>query len=138
MIIALVSDIHSNVVALEAALETMPVYDQLWCMGDTIGYGPEPNECLRYMRGLGTHVLTGNHDLGCIGEVSLVDFNDLARLANEWNGAQLLPELRAYLQGLPPKLEVEPDATLAHASPRDPIWEYIDSAETARSNLAHF
>src|SRR3712207_774876 len=104
MRIAIVSDIHSNLVALEAVLEALPPHDQLWCLGDTIGYGPRPNECLDYMRSLGAHVLTGNHDLGCIGAVSLVDFNDVARISNEWNGRQLRPELRDYLHGRPANL----------------------------------
>ena len=138
MQIVLLSDIHSNLVALEAVLEALPLYDQLWCMGDTIGYGPRPNECLALMRDLGTYVLTGNHDLACLGEVSLQDFNWLARKANEWNNHQLQPDLRAYLHERPAKVTVEPDATLAHASPRDPIWEYILDVATARANLTHF
>ena len=138
MKIALVSDIHSNLVALEAVLEVLPLYDQLWCLGDTIGYGPRPNECLQYMRDLGTYVLTGNHDLASLGEISLEDFNPFARRANEWNNHQLQPELRAYLHERPAKLAVEPDVTLAHASPRDPIWEYIQDAGTGRANLEHF
>lgn len=137
MLIALVSDIHANLMALEAVLEQLPPYDQLWCLGDTIGYGPRPNECLQYMRDLATYTLTGNHDLGCLGKVSLADFNDVARIANEWTGQQLLPALRAFLDACPPKLLVEPNTTLAHASPRDPIWEYIDTLDTARANVAH-
>jgi diadenosine tetraphosphatase ApaH/serine/threonine PP2A family protein phosphatase len=138
MRIALISDIHSNLVALEAVLEVLPAYDQLWCLGDTIGYGPRPNECLVHMRDRGTYVLTGNHDLACLGEVSLVDFNSLARTANEWNNRQLLPELRAYLQARPATLTIDQEATLAHASPRDPIWEYILDAETAYENMRFF
>ena len=138
MQIALVSDIHSNLVALEAVLEALPAYDQLWCLGDTIGYGPRPNECLQYMQDLGTYVLTGNHDLACLGQVSLEDFNSLARRANEWNSRQLLPDLRIYLHERPAKMTVEPDVTLAHASPRDPIWEYIQDVETALENVPHF
>ncbi len=138
MLIALVSDIHANVVALEAVLEQLPQYDQLWCLGDTIGYGPRPNECLQYMRDLATYTLTGNHDLGCLGKVSLADFNDVARVANNWNGQQLLPELRTFLDACPSKLLVKPDTTLAHASPRDPVWEYVDTVAVARTNIAHF
>jgi diadenosine tetraphosphatase ApaH/serine/threonine PP2A family protein phosphatase len=138
MRIALVSDIHSNLVALETVLGVLPAYDQLWCLGDTIGYGPRPNECLAHMRERGTFVLTGNHDLACLGEVSLADFNALARTANEWNNRQLLPELRAYLHERPATLRVKPDATLAHASPRDPIWEYILDVETALDNLRFY
>lgn len=138
MQIALISDIHSNQVALEAILDTLPPYDQLWCLGDTIGYGPRPNECLAHMRDLGTFVLTGNHDLASLGEVSLADFNSLARQANQWNNRQLQPELRAYLRERPATVTTDQDATLAHASPRDPIWEYILDVETAIKNLEHF
>ena len=138
MLIAIVSDIHANQVALEAVLEALPVYDQLWCLGDTIGYGPRPNECLDYMRALGTYVLTGNHDLACLGAVSLADFNEDARRANRWNGRQLRPDVRQYLQERPATLTTEQDVTLAHASPRDPIWEYIDAVPVARANFAHF
>lgn len=138
MLIAIVSDIHSNLIALEAVLEQLPPYDQLWCLGDTIGYGPQPNECLQYMRDLATYTLTGNHDLGCLGKVSLVDFNDIARIANEWNGSQLSPDLRAYLDTRLSTLTTEDGTTLAHASPRDPVWEYIDTLDIAQTNLNFF
>ena len=138
MQIALVSDVHSNLVALDTVLDALPDHDQLWCLGDTIGYGARPNECLAHMRDLATHALTGNHDLACLGEVSLADFNALARQANEWNNRQLLPDLRAYLQARPAKLTAEPSVTLAHASPRDPIWEYILDVGTALDNLHYF
>jgi diadenosine tetraphosphatase ApaH/serine/threonine PP2A family protein phosphatase len=137
MRIVLVSDIHSNAVALDAVLAALPPYDELWCLGDTIGYGPEPNRCLEQMRRLARHALTGNHDLASLGLVSLADFNALARTANQWNNEQLEPDLRAYLQELPASLPL-PEVTLAHASPRDPIWEYILDSETATANLDHF
>ena len=114
MRIALVSDIHSNLVALETVLQALPAHDQLWCLGDTIGYGPRPNECLPYMRERATNVLTGNHDLACLGEVSLVDFNAMARTANQWNNRQLLPELRAYLHERPATLTVAPSTQRWH------------------------
>jgi diadenosine tetraphosphatase ApaH/serine/threonine PP2A family protein phosphatase len=138
MRIVLVSDIHSNAVALGAVLAALPPYDELWCLGDTIGYGPEPNICLEQMQTLAKYALTGNHDLACLGLVSLADFNALARTANQWNNAQLEPGPRAYLEALPEKLPLPPAATLAHASPRDPIWEYILDPETAEANLKHF
>ena len=138
MVIVLVSDIHSNVVALEAVLEQLPAYDQLWCLGDTIGYGPRPNECLEYMQGLGAYVLTGNHDLACLGVISTVIFNDEARIANEWNGEQLQPALRAFLQDREAMLTTEQGTVLAHASPRDPVWEYIDSVQIATDNFKQF
>ncbi len=138
MRIALISDVHSNYVAVEAVLAALPPHDQLWCLGDTIGYGPRPNECLAAVQERATHVLTGNHDLASLGAISLADFNSLARQANEWNNRQLKPELRAYLHERPATIVVEPDVTLAHASPRDPIWEYILDVETALDNLQHF
>jgi diadenosine tetraphosphatase ApaH/serine/threonine PP2A family protein phosphatase len=137
MQIALVSDIHSNFVALEAVLEALPPYDELWCLGDTIGYGPRPNECLAAVRDRATHVLTGNHDLASLGEISLDNFNSLARDANLWNNEQLKPDLRTYLRERRGLL-VANDTTLAHASPRDPIWEYILDVDTALDNLEHF
>lgn len=138
MRIVLVSDIHSNAVALDAVLAALPPHDELWCLGDTIGYGPEPNRCLTVMRDRARYALTGNHDLASLGLVSLADFNALARTANQWNNAQLEPDLRAYLQALPARLDVSADATLAHASPRDPVWEYILDPATAKANLSHF
>jgi diadenosine tetraphosphatase ApaH/serine/threonine PP2A family protein phosphatase len=138
MRIVLVSDIHSNAVALQAVRAALPIYHELWCLGDTIGYGPEPNECVDQVRALAKHVLTGNHDLASLGLVSLVDFNALARAANLWNNEQLKPEQRAFMQDLPAHLPLPPQVTLAHASPRDPIWEYILDPETARMNLRYF
>jgi diadenosine tetraphosphatase ApaH/serine/threonine PP2A family protein phosphatase len=138
MRIVLVSDIPSNAVALAAVMAALPAYDELWCLGDTIGYGPEPNICLQQMQSQAKYALTGNHDLASLGLVSLADFNALARTANQWNNKQLEPELRAYLQALPARLPVPPEVTLAHASPRDPVWEYILDAETANMNLKHF
>lgn len=138
MRVALVSDIHSNLIALETVLDALPPHDQLWCLGDTIGYGPRPNECLAHMRELTQHALTGNHDLACLGEVSLADFNALARRANEWNNRQLQFDLRKYLHARPAKLDIDRQVTLAHASPRDPIWEYILDLDTAIENLDYF
>lgn len=135
MLIVLVSDIHSNSVALEAVLEQLPLHDQLWCLGDIIGYGPRPNECVDYIRGLGTHVLIGNHDLACLGQIATDDFNDEARIANEWNGGQLQPASRAFLESCAATLTTEQGTVLAHASPRDPVWEYVDKVEIATANF---
>ena len=135
MLIVLVSDIHSNLVALEAVLEQLPLYDHLWCLGDTIGYGPRPNECVDYMRGLGTHLLIGNHDLACLGQLSTADFNDAARIANDWTGQQLLAASRAVLQQCAATLTTAQGTLLAHASPRDPVWEYVDRVEVATANF---
>lgn len=138
MRIAILSDIHSNLVALEAVLAAIGSCDALWCLGDTIGYGPRPNECVALMRQHATIAITGNHDLACLGKIDLHDFNPDARKANLWNGSQLLPEHRAWLEGLPPKHAVDSRFTLAHGSPRQPIWEYLLSTEQASANFDLF
>ncbi|GAC1539340.1 MAG: metallophosphoesterase family protein [Herpetosiphon sp.] len=134
MRILILSDVHSNLAALEAVLAAAPQHDELWCLGDTIGYGPQPNECCTLIAQLATWTLTGNHDLACLGAISLADFNHVARIANEWNGLQLDPTAREWLTQRPTIAEA-PGALLAHASPRDPIWEYVVDAETAQANL---
>lgn len=137
MRIVLLSDIHSNETAMRAVLDALPAHDYVWCLGDTIGYGPNPNECLVEMCQRAQHVLTGNHDLASLGEISLATFNPLARAANEWNNKQLEDDLRAYLKERPARIDL-PEATLVHASPRDPVWEYVLDEKTAFENLAHF
>ncbi len=137
MRVVLLSDIHSNESAMRAVLDALPAHDHVWCLGDTIGYGPNPNECLAEMRERAQHVLTGNHDLASLGEISLATFNPLARRANEWNNEQLDDDLRAYLKARPARIDL-PEATLAHASPRDSVWEYVLDEVAAKENLAHF
>src|ERR1700761_170391 len=100
MRVLIVSDIHSNLVALEAVLDAAGLYDALWCLGDTIGYGPRPNECIAAMIDHSDVAINGNHDLACLGKVDLTDFNPEARRANIWNGEQLTEEHRAWLGNL--------------------------------------
>lgn len=138
MRIVVVSDIHSNLVALETVLADAGSFDQLWCLGDTIGYGPRPNECVALMRQHAAVAITGNHDLACLGKIDLRDFNPDARKANIWNGQQLADDNRAWLEGLPPAAPVDARFTLAHGSPREPIWEYLLSPEQASANFELF
>ncbi len=138
MRIAVVSDIHSNLVALETVLAAAGTYDELWCLGDTIGYGPRPNECVALMRQHAKYVITGNHDLACLGKIDLRDFNPDARKANIWNGEQLLDEHRAWMEQLEPAHTVDERFLLAHGSPREPIWEYLLAPEQALANFALF
>jgi diadenosine tetraphosphatase ApaH/serine/threonine PP2A family protein phosphatase len=138
MRIAIVSDIHANVVALEYVLDAIGDFDQLWNLGDTIGYGPRPNESMALMRRYATHMIAGNHDLACLGKVPLDDFNTDARRANTWNGAQLFAEHRAYFEQLLPATAVDDRFYLAHGSPRDPVWEYLLSREQAEANFLCF
>ncbi|WP_298821062.1 metallophosphoesterase family protein [Chloroflexus sp.] len=138
MRIVILSDIHSNIVALETVLTDAGSFDALWCLGDTIGYGPAPNECIELMRQHATVALTGNHDLACLGKISLNDFNPDARRANLWNGAQLTPANREWMLPLQPAQTVDQHYHLAHGSPREPIWEYLLMPSQALANLDWF
>jgi predicted phosphodiesterase len=137
MRILVVSDIHSNYVALETVLAIAGSYDQLWNLGDTIGYGPRPNECVAAVQHASV-MIAGNHDLACLGKVDLSDFNPDARIANVWNGKQLEPDHRALLEALPPERNVSERFRVVHGSPREPVWEYLLTAEQARDNFAQF
>lgn len=138
MRILILSDIHANQVALDAVFAAAGRYDALWCLGDTIGYGPDPNECASTIKSHADIVINGNHDLACIGEVDLDDFNPDARTANIWNGEQLRPEYHEWLKGLNPMEQIDEYFTIAHASPREPVWEYLLSAEQAEENSTFF
>jgi diadenosine tetraphosphatase ApaH/serine/threonine PP2A family protein phosphatase len=138
MRIVIVSDIHSNLVATEAVLAAAGYYDALWCLGDTIGYGPRPNECIGLMRDRAAVAITGNHDLACLGKIDLRDFNPDARKANIWNGEQLTPENRDWIEPLPPSVEVDSRFMVAHGSPLEPIWEYLLTHEQAETNFTAF
>ncbi|MBV9279260.1 MAG: metallophosphoesterase, partial [Chloroflexi bacterium] len=119
------TDIHANLEALEAVLADAGEYEAVLCLGDLVGYGPNPNECVDCVRELAELTcLAGNHDWAAIGKLDLSSFNAEARKAAEWTQAKLRPDVLTYLKGLPAKLEREGYA-LAHGSPRDPIWEYL-------------
>ena len=137
MRILIISDVHSNHVALETVLAVSGAHDQLWNLGDTIGYGPRPNECVALTRHASV-LIAGNHDLASLGRVNLNDFNPDARTANIWNGEQLTPENRALLDALPPRRDIDERFLAVHASPREPIWEYLLTLDQARENFAHF
>lgn len=137
MRILIVSDIHANVVALETVLNDAGSFDRLWCLGDTIGYGPRPNECIALMQ-QAEYAISGNHDLACINKLDLEDFNPDARTANEWNGRQLTPANYAWLERLyvrNERLEYYPAFALAHGSPREPVWEYLLTVDQAIANF---
>lgn len=134
----IISDIHSNLVALDAVLAAIGEVDAIWNLGDTIGYGPKPRECLDKMVGLAANpVLVGNHDLACIGEVDIGEFNPVAQIASRWTTLQLDLDHRTYLAELP-AITVVGTVTLAHGSPRSPVWEYVTSPAVATANFAFF
>ena len=138
MKILLFSDIHANLAALEAVLADAGEWDTVWNLGDTVGYGPKPRECLDKMVDLFANpVLVGNHDLACIGEVDVSEFNPVAQLAARWTSLQLGMDHRAYLNALP-AVTISGAYTLAHGSPRSPVWEYVTTPQIAAENFAFF
>ncbi len=138
MRILVISDIHANLVALEAVIDAAGEVDAIWNLGDTVGYGPKPGECIDRVIELGAHPsLAGNHDWAAIGRLQLDEFNPVARFATYWTKSKLTNEQIAYLEGLPDKI-LEDEWMLVHASPRHPIWEYVYSAKVARENFMLF
>jgi diadenosine tetraphosphatase ApaH/serine/threonine PP2A family protein phosphatase len=136
--VLVISDVHANFVALEAVLKDAGEVDAVWNLGDTVGYGPRPRESLDKMVDLFANpVLVGNHDLACIGEVDISEFNPVAQMAARWTSLQLGMDHRAYLNSLP-ALTTESAYTLAHGSPRSPVWEYVTSPQIATENFAFF
>lgn len=138
MKVLLLSDIHANLSALDAVLEDAGEWDALWNLGDTVGYGPRPRECLDKMVDLYANpVLVGNHDLACIGEVDISEFNPVAQMAARWTSLQLGMDHRAYLNALP-AVTISGAYTLAHGSPRSPVWEYVTTPQNATENFEFF
>ena len=138
MNILIISDIHANLLALEAVLKAAPDYDAVWCLGDLVGYGPNPNECVERVRALpGLLCLVGNHDKAVLGEIPLEVFNHDARAAIRWTQGAATPETLDYLSSLKPADQRRP-YTLAHASPRQPVWEYILDCFIAEANFPYF
>jgi diadenosine tetraphosphatase ApaH/serine/threonine PP2A family protein phosphatase len=137
--ILVISDIHANITALEAVLTDAGKVDETWCLGDVIGYGPDPNECIERIRSLPKLTcLMGNHDYAAAGEESLEVFNSDARRALLWQRDALSEEGKSFLRDLPTETVVRGNVSLAHGSPRDPIWEYIMNTLVARINLTFF
>jgi len=137
---AIIADIHANLAALMAVLSDIYKKEEigeLWCLGDIVGYGPDPHQCIELLRRTNHICVAGNHDLAAIGEINTSDFNPDAAAACEWTAKQLTAQDRVYLNDLPLVIERD-DFTLAHGSPRQPIWEYILSISTARENFAYF
>jgi predicted phosphodiesterase len=124
--VAVISDIHANRQALEATLESVAESDaaELWCLGDLVGYGADPDACVELTREHAAVCLAGNHDLAVTGELPLDEFSRGAMLAAQWTQEVIAPENLAFLEGLKPHAR-EGSVGLYHASPRDPVWEYV-------------
>jgi diadenosine tetraphosphatase ApaH/serine/threonine PP2A family protein phosphatase len=137
MRIAIISDIHGNLPALEAVQADWVAVDAVWCLGDVVGYGAEPNECVERLQALAAVGIAGNHDWAAIGRIDLQNFNHAAAAAAAWTARSLTPAARAYLEALPTRLD-EGEFTLTHGSPREPIEEYLLTVGQAEANFAYF
>ncbi|MBN1316433.1 MAG: metallophosphoesterase family protein [Anaerolineales bacterium] len=137
MRILVVSDIHANLMALEAVIDDAGEFDRVWCLGDVVGYGPDPNDCVNLLRKYDLLCLAGNHDWAALGKLDLTTFNADARDAVTWTQRMLAPAVRDFLESLPSYLEIN-EFTLAHASPRQPLWEYILDPLIAAINFNFF
>jgi diadenosine tetraphosphatase ApaH/serine/threonine PP2A family protein phosphatase len=131
-----ISDIHSNRPALEAVLEAVGETgaDELWCLGDLVGYGADPDRCTELVRERCDFSLSGNHDLAVLGEIDVSTFSETAATAVEWTQGVATEETLAYLRELSPQ-GGRGGFGLFHASPRDPVWEYVLSLDQAEAGL---
>ena len=129
MLVAIVSDIHGNRHAFEAVLDAIEASDceEMWCLGDLVGYGADPDACVALARQHAAISLAGNHDMGVRGDLPLEQFSRGAALAAQWTQETITEETREYLNMLEP-LNLEEKIGLYHASPRDPVWDYVLSA----------
>ncbi len=135
MRVAVLSDIHSNLVALDAVLAHAGTVDAVWHLGDVVGYGPDPDGVVARLIEVGAIGVRGNHDAASLGGPEIEWFNPEARAAAEWTRDNIDPATRAWLSGLPERHRID-RMTLVHGSPRDPIREYVSSAGIALENLA--
>jgi diadenosine tetraphosphatase ApaH/serine/threonine PP2A family protein phosphatase len=135
---AVISDVHANGAALAAVLTAIDEegVDELWCLGDTVGYGPDPNETTAVVAARADVALVGNHDLVALGtaEVSVAEFNPDAAAAARWTQAALEDPARSFLSSLAPQAHRD-GVDLFHASAVDPVWDYVLSLEDARRSL---
>jgi len=136
MRVAVISDIHANLHALEAVLAALDeeAPDAVWCLGDVVGYGPRPNRCCSAVAARADVSLCGNHDLGVLGAIDLDEFSPEAAAAALWTREVLSADARSYLEDLEPLARTD-GVELFHASPRDPVWEYVLSGEAALDAL---
>lgn len=137
---ALLADIHANLNAFKAVLDDIKHrggVEELWCLGDIVGYGPNPRQCIELLRQQKNICVAGNHDLGAIGKMPFADFNPDGAYVCRWTAQQLSSEDIEYLESLPFVIEKD-DFTLVHGSPREHIGEYLISKGSARENFSYF
>ncbi len=138
MRVLVISDIHANLTALETVIKEAGNVDAVWCLGDLVGYGPDPNECVETIRQLpNLTCIVGNHDAAALKQIDIDTFNPEARSALVWTRNTLSSVNKVFLTNLV-DLVVWENVTLAHGSPRQPIWEYILDVRTATQNFDFF
>ncbi len=134
MRVAVLSDVHANLHALESVLAQVDAgrFDAVWCLGDLVGYGPKPNECVALLQERAAICLAGNHDLVVLGKIPIETFGGEAGAAARWTQTVLDEPARVFLDTLQPQA-VAPGVELVHGSPRDPVWEYVLTDAAAAS-----
>lgn len=136
MRIAAITDVHANLPALEAVLGAIDAagIEEIWCLGDVVGYGAEPDACADLVRERCELCLVGNHDLAVLGALDVASFSEVAAIAVEWTRENVAERTVEFLRELEPSGE-RLDVGLFHASPRDPVWEYVLSPEQAEAGM---
>lgn len=138
MKVLVISDIHANLTALESVLNDAGDFTSVWCLGDLVGYGPDPNECIELVASLpNLTCILGNHDAATLKLIDVGSFNPEARAGILWTQENLNPANSEFLQELPERAVMD-HITLVHGSPRQPIWEYLLDTRTATTNFDHF
>lgn len=134
---AIFADIHANLIAFKTVLndiEKQGGFDEIWCLGDIVGYGPEPHKCLELLKKFDFKYVVGNHDWAVSGRIDMYDFNPDAAIACEWTMGQLHKNEIEFLDERP-EVITEGDFTLTHGSPLAPVWEYLVSEQVAAENF---
>ncbi|MCS6908483.1 MAG: metallophosphoesterase family protein [Anaerolineales bacterium] len=138
MRILVISDVHANLTALEEVLADAGEVDGVWCLGDLVGYGPDPNECIERIRRLpNLTCVLGNHDAAVLGRLEFEVFNQDARSALQWTQETLSEASWRFLKSLPERVVIG-EVTLVHGSPRQPVWEYLLDLQTVHDNFRFF
>ncbi|MEN6394719.1 MAG: metallophosphoesterase family protein [Anaerolineaceae bacterium] len=138
MLNLIISDIHANLTALEAVLSNVGEFDGAWCLGDLVGYGPDPDECISRIRQLPNLIcLIGNHDAAVLSQIDTDAFNPEARQTITWTQNVISPDNIDFLKSLADKIRID-EVTLAHGSPRQPVWEYLLDTYSATRSFKYF
>lgn len=137
---AILADIHANLEAFTAVLDDISEkgdIEEIWCLGDVVGYGPDPQRCIEILNRSQHVCVAGNHDMAAIGRVETTYFNAMAASAIEWTAGQLTSDQVQYLESLPETIQ-KGDFTLVHGSPMEPLWEYVISTGIAVRNFTYY